>query len=170
FSVTASNGEPLLITYFATHSDGVIQSQTDNTRVVKYSVPGVKTALIQAKSKTTGALCQAGATLTDNVEISPTVNPALSCTAYTSPNPSYTQQWILAWASISGGSPSATKWVESIDVTYGGSPTSSYSGYWYGATSAYLKFYYSGSYGIKLNIRDTAGNTGSCSTTQSIWY
>lgn len=169
FTASATNGEPLEITYFATHSDGVVQSQTSNTRVVKYSVAGVKVAYVQAKSTSTGALCQSGGVMTDVVQISPPVVPALTCTAFTSPNPSYTYQALTAWASISGGSGSQ-KWVESIDVTLNGASTSLYSGYWTGATSASLTFYYQGSYGVKMNIRDSAGNTGSCSTTQSVWY
>jgi hypothetical protein len=171
FDVVANSpsSEPLLITYFATMSDSTSVSQTDSSRTVKYSVPGLKTVLIQAKSKTTGALCQAGAAMSTTVEISQaTAGGTLSCTGYTSINPSYTYQYFKAWAVISGAVGSS--YVQDLTITAQSFPYSNANdGYWLDATSARLYFYNPGSYLIKFNIRDSGGNTGSCTTTQVVW-
>ncbi len=171
FDVVANSPstDPLQITYFATMSDSTSVSQTDSSRTVKFSVPGVKTVLIQAKSKTTGALCQAGAAMSTTIEISQgSTGGTLSCTGYTSINPSYTYQYFKAWAVISGAV--GTSWVKDLTITAQNFPYSTANdGYWLDATSARLYFYYSGSYLIKFNIKDSAGNTGSCTTTQVVW-
>ncbi len=167
FTVSSPSGQPLEITYFSTHSDGTIVSQTDSTRNVKYAVAGVKYVLVQAKSKTTGALCQAGSTMSDMVEITPPVAPALNCVGYTSVNPSYRNEWFYAWANISGGQ--GAKWVDTITVKQNGS-FASYDGYWVDANTARLQLFYGGSYEIKFFLKDSAGNTGNCTTTQSVWF
>ncbi len=167
FSVSSPSGQPLEITYFSTHSDGTIVSQTDASRNVKYAVAGVKYVLVQAKSKTTGAWCQAGSTMSDMVEITPPVAPALTCVGHTSVNPSYRYEWFSAWANISGGQ--GVKWVDTITVKQYGSPVS-YDGYWVDSNTARLKLFYGGSYELKFFLKDSNGNTGSCTTTQSVWF
>lgn len=167
FSVVAANGESLLITYFATHSDGVTVASSNSSRSIVYSVPGIKNVLLQAKSTTSGALCQAGAVLSDTIEISAPVVPTLTCNAYTSVNPAYTYQYFTTWAAISGGQ--GTRWVDSLTVMQNSTPVSTYTGSWQNSTSAQLMMYYAGSYQIQLNVKDSYGNTGSCTTTQVIW-
>jgi hypothetical protein len=171
FEVVANSPatDPLMITYFSTQSDAISVSQTDSSRTVRYVVPGLKTVIIQAKSKTTGALCQAGAAMSATVELVQG-NPGgtLSCSGTTSPNPSYTFQYFKAAATITGGV--GATFVKDLTIVAQNFPyNTANDGYWIDATSARLYFYYSGSYLIRFNIRDLAGNTGSCSTTQVVW-
>lgn len=168
-----SSSDPLLVTYFSTHSDGVVSSQTDSTRKVKYSVSGLKTVVFQAKSKTTGALCQSGSAMSALVEIAPANNGGgtgtLTCTGYTSVNPSYRNEWFYAWANITGPQGG---WVDEIAVTKDG-VAAAHDGYWYNNNTAVLKLFNQGSYQLKFKIKDWYGRTGECTTTQvvsSIWY
>jgi hypothetical protein len=167
FDVTASTGEALEITYFATHSDGVITSQSSASRTVRYSVAGIKTVLIQARAIASGALCQAGAVMSDTVEISPTPVQPLSCSGFTSLNPSYAYEYFTANATITGGQ--GSKWVESLTLTKNGTTVSNFDGSWIDALSARIRIFSSGSYLIRYNIKDAYGNTGSCTTTQVVW-
>ncbi len=165
---TSPATDPLEITYFATQSDAVTVATTDSTRTVKYPVAGVKTILVQAKSKTTGALCQAGATLSSTIEITPGSSGTLSCTGYTSINPSNPHEYFYAWATITGGTGS-TK-VNTLTITpVNAWENSANAGYWVNANTAYMTFFYTGSFRIRFNISDSAGNTGSCTTTQVVW-
>jgi hypothetical protein len=168
FDVAATSGEALQITYFATHSDGVVTSSANASRTVQYSMPGVKTVLVQAQSISTGARCQAGGVLSGTVEISATPVVALTCNGFTSINPSTTYQYFRAFAVIFGGQ--GSKWVESLTVTQNGVAITSYDGSWTDATSAQIRFFNSGSYQIRYNIRDEKGATGSCSTSQVVWF
>ncbi len=168
FDVSAATGEALQMTYFSTHSDGVITSSSNASRTVQYSVPGIKTVLVQAQSISTGARCQGGGTLSDTVEISATPIAPLTCNGFTSINPSNTFQYFRAFAVIFGGQ--GSKWVESLTVTQNGNTVTSYDGSWTDALSAQIRFHNAGSYQIRYNIRDQTGATGSCSTSQVVWF
>lgn len=167
FNVTATSGEALEITGFSTNSDATQVSSTASSRTIRYSTSGSKTVYATARSVSTGALCQAGATLSDSVTITP-VSTALSCSGYTFYNPSYRFEWFKASAVISGGS--GLKWVDTITITKDGSTYNNFDGQWIDSNSAWLAIYNAGTYVIKFNLKDTSGNTGSCTTTQVVWY
>lgn len=101
------------------------------------------------------------------INATPTI-PALTCSGSTTYNPSYTYEWFVASATISGGQ--GSKWVDSIDVTQNGSTFYNYDGQWIDSTSAWLSIYNPGSYVVKFNVKDSYGHTGSCSTTQVVYY
>lgn len=168
FDVVAANGEALLITYFGTHSDGTAVAQTDSSRSVKYTVAGIKNVLVQARSIATGALCQAGGVMSDTIEITPAVIPPLTCSAYTSSNPTFTYQYFTAFAAITGGQ--GSRGVESLTVTQNsGSQSSVYEGNWVDSTSVRIRILYPGTYQIKLTVKDNYGHSGSCTTAQIVW-
>ncbi len=167
FTVTATNGTPLEITFFSTHSDGVVQSQTNSSRTVKYSVPGIKTVFMTAKAAGGSALCNNGAALSDTVEIAANPVAPLTCSGSTSLNPSYQYEWFFASAAISGGQ--GAKWVETLELKRNGSLFTTYDGYWVDADTAGLKIPFSGTYEVKFNLKDAYGHTGSCTTTHFVW-
>ena len=166
FNVTATSGEALEITSFSTNTDATQTASTDSSRTIRYSAAGSKTAYATARSKSTGALCQAGATLSDTVTIS-TPSSSLSCSGYTYYNPSYTYEWFTATATISGGQ--GLKWVDTITITKNGNSYSSFEGQWIDTNTAWLQIYTAGTYVIKYNLKDANGNTGSCSSTHIVW-
>ncbi len=168
FNVSATSGEALQITSFTVPSDATLVASTSTSRSVSFSLSGDKTVLVKARSVASGALCQSGSDMSDSVTISPITTPALTCTGYTSINPSYRFQWFNAYAVLSGGV--GLKWVDTISITKNGINYYNYNGVWLDATSARLEIENSGTYLINFNLRDSNGNTGSCSTTQIVWY
>ena len=167
FDVTATTGEALELTYLSLPTDAVVVASTSGSRSLRFSSAGSRTILVKARSIATGALCQSGSILSDTVNISARITPLLTCTGYTDYNPSFTYDEFSAWAILSGGS--GNKWVDTITLTRNGTPFYGYQGAWLDATSAQLEIERAGSYLIKFNLKDSAGNTGSCTTTQVVW-
>ncbi len=168
FSVAATSGEALEITEFSTQSDVTVVSSTNSSKSLKYSVAGTKNVTVKARSIATGALCQSGAYMSDSVVVNATQSPALTCSGVTNFNPSYTWEWFKATATISGGQ--GLKWVETISITKNGNSFNAYSGEWIDSNSAWLNIYTAGTYLVRFNLKDTNGNTGSCTTTHVVWY
>ena len=165
FNVSSDSGVALALTSISAQ-DGTVTDYLGQTAArIQFSSSGYKNVYATARLVSTGALCNNGATLTDSIYINP-APVSLSCSAVTSPNPSVRGQFFLARANVPSGAGVGTVRLVKIETSW--YANTSYS-YYNDATSAYLAIYNSGSFPIVLTVRDEAGNTAQCSTTQVVY-
>lgn len=175
FSVSATSGEALAITSISAQDGTILDPIGGSSTRIKFNSSGYKSVYATARSASTGALCNGGATLTSTLYIAAGAT-TLSCSAVTSPNPSNIGEYFLARAVVPAGAGVGTVRLVLIQTgkntqyPYNHAQTS-YS-YYYDATSSYFAIYSSGSYPVVLTVRDDAGNTATCSTTQVVnnWW
>jgi len=171
FSVSATSGTALAITSISAQDGTVLDSIGSSSVRIRFNSTGYKTVYATARAVTSGTLCNNGATLTSTVYINPN-SSNLSCSAVTSPNPSAPGEFFLARAVVPSGAGVGTVRLALIQTgkntqsPYNHAQTS-YS-YYNDATSSYFAIYTNGSYPIVLTVRDEAGNTATCSTTQVV--
>jgi hypothetical protein len=174
FSITATNGEPLIITTFVVTSDGNVVQTSNSTRTVRYNNPGIKYVYALAKGANSGEWCNQGNYLVDNLEILNSTGGGgstlpLACVAYTNYNPSYLNEYFYAYGVLTGGNPS-NRWVDSVRVLRNGALVSNYTGYWYDRYTAVLAITNSTSfnprttYQVELTAKDNEGRSAICST------
>lgn len=166
FNVSALLGQSLALTTLSAQDGTVLDYLGASHARVRFNSAGYKTVSATASSISTGALCNGGATLTDNVSILGVTPTTLSCSAVTTYNPSYRGEFFLARAVVPAGVGVGT--VRLVDIKTSWSAQTSYS-YYNDATSSYMAIYNVGSFPIALTVRDSAGNEATCSTTQVIY-
>lgn len=171
FSVSATSGTALAITSITAQDGTVLDPVGSSSARVRFNSSGYKTVYATARSVSTGTLCNNGATLSSTLYINPNTS-SLSCSAVTSPNPSAPGEFFLARAVVPSGAGVGTVRLvliqtgKNTEYPYNHAQTS-YS-YYNDPTSSYFAIYTNGSYPIVLTVRDEAGNTATCSTTQVI--
>lgn len=166
FNVSTLLGQSLALTTLSAQDGTVLDYLGASHARVRFNSAGYKTVSATASSISTGALCNGGATLTDNVTILGVTPTTLSCSAVTTYNPSYRGEFFLARAVVPAGVGVGT--VRLVDIKTSWSAQTSYS-YYNDATSSYMAIYNVGSFPIALTVRDSAGNEATCSTTQVIY-
>jgi hypothetical protein len=166
FSVSATTGEALSLTSLSAQDGTVIDALGGSSARIQFSSSGYKNIYATARSASSGALCNSGASLTDSIYIS-AAPVSLSCTATTNPNPSYTGNFFLVRAVIPSGAGVGKVRLTNIQTSW--NAQTSYS-YYNDATSSYMAIYNAGSFPIVLTVTDDAGNTATCSTTQVVYW
>lgn len=162
FTISASNlaaNESLIVDTFSVNSGTILTIPLATTVNVKFDQAGSK--FISATAHTSqGRVCNAGQAVQDTL----TINSAFSCSAYTTPSYSYVGQYINAGATITGGvGQSVVTRIDTYSWVY-------LTGYFTSNTNAYLAFWDYGVFPVQVTVRDSAGNTTTCSTTQVVTY
>lgn len=165
FSVRAASGEALALTSLSAQDGTVLDPLGGSSANIRFNSSGTKTVYATARSASTGVLCNSGAYLTNSLYIAPQ-QAALSCTAVTSPDPTYRGGFFLARAVVPSGSGVGT--VRLVQIQTSWDARTSYS-YYNDATSSYMAIYNAGTFPIVLTVRDSAGNTATCSTYQTVY-
>ncbi len=120
--------------------------------------------LVYARSASTGRLCNSGSAVQTSIVISQPVNP-LSCTASTNRNPTYIGQTTRATVTPSGNTGSARMTTIGISPSWAVGFYSIYAN----GVQADLTILTPGNFTITYNIRDAAGNTASCTSSQTVY-
>lgn len=168
FSVSSTTGEALSLTSLSAQDGTVVDALGGSSARIQFSSSGYKNVYATAQAVySNGATvpCNSGATLTDTVYIYSAAT-ALSCTAITSPNPSYRGNYFLARAQVPSGAGVGTVRLTKIQTS--SDAITSYS-YYNDATSSYFAIYNGGTFRIVLTVTDGAGNTATCSTYQTVY-
>ncbi len=162
FTISANTGENLVITSVqAQDGSGYYAGSNIYTQ---FSSAGTKQVSVYARSASTGRLCNSGAAAQTSIVISTPSNP-LSCTASTNRNPTYIGQTTRATVTPSGNSGAARMTTIGISPSWAVGFYSIYAN----GVQADLTILTPGNFTITYNIRDAAGNTASCTSSQTVY-
>lgn len=171
FSILATSGEALIVTELNI-LDGYLVGTLSQYPYISFYSSGTKTVTAKARSASSGALCNSGAYLETTINIASS-SSQFSCTLSLTPNPTYTDRWILATVTPSGAQ--GTYWLESLTADYasGFADDNSLSAYSTGASTPinrWVYFTYPGNWQVTARLRDSAGRTATCRTYEVIYW
>lgn len=170
FSITASTGEALNVSYIEVQDGYVVGGVPSQNPSVVFYYSGTKYVKALAQSASTGIACNSGNYLQSTIYISPT-STQFSCTLTMTPNPTNTYTWILATAQASGAQ--GAYWIESLTANNTSGAMVEYETYsaeYYGSPAyRYVYFTIGGNFLVTARLRDSLGRTATCQTYQTIY-
>ncbi|NBX83061.1 hypothetical protein EBQ90_08240 [bacterium] len=174
YSITASTGESLIVTELYVQDGYVVGGTASQNPNIRFYSAGYKSVTARARSASTGILCNAGALLQSTIEISSS-SSTFTCTLSMTPNPTYTDTWILA--TVTGSGAQGSYWLESLtaerpeyftmDQNYSTTFDSMFAP---GPIYRYVYFTYPGTWRVTARIVDQAGRRATCYTNEVIYW